>query len=41
VPRFDPARWDVRVFGEVASPVRLTHDEFTAPWKEERYTDPW
>ena len=30
VPRFDPARWDFRVFGEVASPVRLAYDEFMA-----------
>jgi DMSO/TMAO reductase YedYZ molybdopterin-dependent catalytic subunit len=30
VPRFDRARWDFQVFGEVESPVRLTYDEFMA-----------
>ena len=30
VPRFDPARWDFKVWGEVAKPVRLTWDEFAA-----------
>jgi DMSO/TMAO reductase YedYZ molybdopterin-dependent catalytic subunit len=28
VPRFDPAKWDFRIFGEVAAHVRLTWDEF-------------
>jgi DMSO/TMAO reductase YedYZ molybdopterin-dependent catalytic subunit len=28
VPRFDPARWDFRVFGMVENPIRLTWDEF-------------
>src|SRR3989304_5585939 len=30
VPRFDPARWDFKVFGEVEQPVRLTYQEFMA-----------
>ena len=30
VPRFDPARWDFQVFGEVESPVRLSYTEFIA-----------
>ncbi len=30
VPRFDPARWDFRIFGAVESPVRLTYQEFMA-----------
>jgi DMSO/TMAO reductase YedYZ molybdopterin-dependent catalytic subunit len=30
VPRFDPARWDFRIVGEVEQPVRLTWDEFNA-----------
>jgi hypothetical protein len=28
VPRFDPARWDFRVFGLVEKPIRLSWDEF-------------
>jgi DMSO/TMAO reductase YedYZ molybdopterin-dependent catalytic subunit len=28
VPRFDPARWDLRVFGEVEAEVRWNWDEF-------------
>lgn len=28
VPRFDPATWDLRVFGEVEEEVRWTWDEF-------------
>jgi DMSO/TMAO reductase YedYZ molybdopterin-dependent catalytic subunit len=28
VPRFDPATWDLRVWGEVAKEVRWTWDEF-------------
>lgn len=28
VPRFDPARWDFRIWGLVEKPVRLTWDEF-------------
>ncbi len=28
IPAFDPKRWDFRVWGEVASEVRLTWDEF-------------
>lgn len=30
VPRFDPARWDFKVFGAVEQPVRLTYQEFMA-----------
>lgn len=28
VPRFDPAKWDFRVWGEVETPLRLTWREF-------------
>ena len=28
VPRFDPATWDFRAYGEVETPLRLTWDEF-------------
>lgn len=28
VPRFDPAKWDFRIWGLVVAPVRLTWDEF-------------
>jgi DMSO/TMAO reductase YedYZ molybdopterin-dependent catalytic subunit len=28
VPRFDPSRWDFRVWGLVSHPLRLTWDEF-------------
>jgi DMSO/TMAO reductase YedYZ molybdopterin-dependent catalytic subunit len=28
VPKFDPAKWDFRVWGEVENPLRLTWDEF-------------
>ncbi|HEU5299797.1 MAG TPA: sulfite oxidase-like oxidoreductase [bacterium] len=30
VPRFDPARWDFKVFGEVEKPIRLSYQEFMA-----------
>lgn len=30
IPRFDPARWDFRIFGDVESPVRLSYQEFRA-----------
>jgi len=30
IPRFDPARWDFRVFGEVEDAVRFTYQEFMA-----------
>jgi len=30
VPRFDPATWDIKTWGEVAKPLRLTWDEFNA-----------
>src|SRR5258708_12379710 len=28
VPRFDPAKWDFRIWGEVENPLRLTWNEF-------------
>jgi DMSO/TMAO reductase YedYZ molybdopterin-dependent catalytic subunit len=28
VPRFDPATWDFRMWGDIATPVRLTWQEF-------------
>ncbi len=30
VPRFDPERWDFRIYGRVESPLRLTWPEFNA-----------
>ncbi len=30
VPSVDLARWDIRIFGEVSRPIRLTWDEFRA-----------
>src|SRR5438874_6673435 len=30
VPRFDPARWDFKVWGEVAQPLQLTWEGFNA-----------
>lgn len=30
IPRFDPARWDFRVFGEVEQPIRFSYQEFMA-----------
>jgi DMSO/TMAO reductase YedYZ molybdopterin-dependent catalytic subunit len=30
IPRFDRGRWDFRVFGEVARPIRLSYDELLA-----------
>jgi DMSO/TMAO reductase YedYZ molybdopterin-dependent catalytic subunit len=30
VPRFDPARWDFRVYGRVQTPLRFTWPEFNA-----------
>src|SRR5215212_11949645 len=30
VPKFDPARWDLRVWGLVENPIRLSYDEFMA-----------
>ncbi|HUI28010.1 MAG TPA: molybdopterin-dependent oxidoreductase, partial [Candidatus Kryptonia bacterium] len=29
-PRFDPANWDFRIFGDVAEPRRLSYEEFRA-----------
>lgn len=28
IPRFDPARWDFQILGEVETPVRLSYKEF-------------
>jgi len=30
VPRFDPSRWDFKIFGSVEKPARLTWEEFNA-----------
>lgn len=38
-PRFDPARWDFRLFGLVEEPVRLTHQEFRALPQTQLITD--
>jgi DMSO/TMAO reductase YedYZ molybdopterin-dependent catalytic subunit len=29
-PRFDPSKWDFRVFGEVEEPIRLNYEQFRA-----------
>jgi DMSO/TMAO reductase YedYZ molybdopterin-dependent catalytic subunit len=39
VPRFDPKKWDFRVFGNVENPIRLTWDEFTELPRETRTAD--
>jgi DMSO/TMAO reductase YedYZ molybdopterin-dependent catalytic subunit len=39
VPRFDPATWDLRVYGKVNSPFRLTWDEFSQLPKTEHTSD--
>src|SRR3954469_15385499 len=30
VPKFDPARWDFRVWGLVDNPIKLSYDQFKA-----------
>ncbi|HEY2663284.1 MAG TPA: molybdopterin-dependent oxidoreductase, partial [Candidatus Binataceae bacterium] len=27
-PRFDPAKWDFRIVGQVEEPIRLTYQQF-------------
>jgi DMSO/TMAO reductase YedYZ molybdopterin-dependent catalytic subunit len=39
VPRFDPERWDFRVYGAVDAPVRWTWSEFSALPKVKRHSD--
>jgi DMSO/TMAO reductase YedYZ molybdopterin-dependent catalytic subunit len=39
VPRFDPATWDLRVYGKVNSPFRLSWDEFNQLPKTEATSD--
>jgi DMSO/TMAO reductase YedYZ molybdopterin-dependent catalytic subunit len=39
VPRFDPERWDFRVYGLVEAPVRWTWAEFNALPKVKRHSD--
>jgi DMSO/TMAO reductase YedYZ molybdopterin-dependent catalytic subunit len=39
VPRFDPERWDFRVYGAVHAPVRWTWSEFNALPKVKRHSD--
>jgi len=39
VPRFDPDRWDFRVYGLVEAPVRWTWKEFNELPKTERVSD--
>lgn len=39
VPRFDPKKWDFRVFGNVQTPLRLTWDEFQGLPRETRTAD--
>ena len=39
VPRFDPARWDFRVYGLVENPLTLSWDEFNALPKIEHTSD--
>ena len=39
VPRFDPERWDFRVYGAVDAPVRWTWSEFNALPQVKRHSD--
>ncbi|HEY7098366.1 MAG TPA: sulfite oxidase-like oxidoreductase [Terriglobales bacterium] len=39
VPRFDPDRWELRVYGLVETPVRLSWKEFNALPRTERISD--
>ena len=39
VPRFDPKRWDFRVFGLVEQPLRFTFEEFLALPQSEIVSD--
>ena len=39
VPRFDPANWDLRVYGLVGSPLKLSWDEFNRLPKFENSSD--
>jgi len=39
VPRFDPERWDFRVYGMVETPVRWSWAEFNALLKVKRHSD--
>src|SRR5882672_11090649 len=39
VPQFDPATWDLRVYGLVDSPLRLSWKEFNALPKTQTTTD--
>ncbi len=39
VPRFDPERWDFRVYGMVEAPVRWTWAEFNKLSKVKRHSD--
>jgi DMSO/TMAO reductase YedYZ molybdopterin-dependent catalytic subunit len=39
VPRFDPERWDFRVYGTVETPVRWSWTEFNALPKVKRHSD--
>jgi len=39
VPRFDPERWDFRVYGAVDAPVRWTWSELNALPKVKRHSD--
>jgi DMSO/TMAO reductase YedYZ molybdopterin-dependent catalytic subunit len=39
VPRFDPKRWDFRVYGLVETPMRWTWAEFNALPKVKRHSD--
>jgi DMSO/TMAO reductase YedYZ molybdopterin-dependent catalytic subunit len=39
VPRFDPAKWDFRIWGHVIGPIRVTWDEFNKLPKIETHSD--
>jgi DMSO/TMAO reductase YedYZ molybdopterin-dependent catalytic subunit len=39
VPRFEPERWDFRVYGAIDAPVRWTWSEFNALPKVKRHSD--
>lgn len=38
-PRFDPERWDFRIFGEVEQPLRFTYDQFRALAQSRQVSD--
>jgi DMSO/TMAO reductase YedYZ molybdopterin-dependent catalytic subunit len=39
IPRFDPARWDFRVYGQVENPLKLSWEEFNKLPKSKTHSD--